>query len=71
MLMGITIYNDFIGNLNVVAPLYGTAQDSPSGIPSADPGFQSVHALQTVILEHFNCTLILKWKLSHLVFRSF
>ncbi|PKH66891.1 hypothetical protein CXF59_13320 [Flavobacterium sp. ALD4] len=39
------IYNDFIGNLNVVAPLYGTAQDSPSGIPSADPGFQSVHAL--------------------------
>jgi hypothetical protein len=29
----------------VVAPLYGTAQDSPSGIPSADPGFQSVHAL--------------------------
>jgi hypothetical protein len=41
MLMG-TIYNDFIGNLNVVAPLYGTAQDSPSGIPSADPGFQSV-----------------------------
>jgi outer membrane receptor protein involved in Fe transport len=22
------IYNDFIGNLNVVAPLYGTAQDS-------------------------------------------
>jgi hypothetical protein len=60
------IYNDFIGNLNVVAPLYGTAQDSQSGIPSADPGFQSVHALQ-VILEHFNCTLILKWKLSHLV----
>jgi outer membrane receptor protein involved in Fe transport len=39
------IYNDFIGNLNVVAPLYGTAQDSPSGTPSADPGFQSVHAL--------------------------
>jgi outer membrane receptor protein involved in Fe transport len=35
------IYNDFIGNLN--APLYGTAQES--GIPSADPGFQSVHAL--------------------------
>jgi hypothetical protein len=39
MLMGITIYNDFIGNLNVVVPLYGTAQDSPSGIPSADPDF--------------------------------
>jgi hypothetical protein len=41
------IYNDFIGNINVVAPLYGTAQDSPSGTPSADPGFQSVHALST------------------------
>ena len=39
------IYNDFIGNLNVVAPLYGNAQDSPSSTPSADPGFQSVHAL--------------------------
>jgi hypothetical protein len=23
-MLGITIYNDFIGNLNVVAPLYGT-----------------------------------------------
>jgi outer membrane receptor protein involved in Fe transport len=41
------IYNDFIGNINVVAPLYGTAQYSPSGTPSADPGFQSVHALST------------------------
>jgi outer membrane receptor protein involved in Fe transport len=42
------IYNDFIGNLNVVAPLYGTTQDAPSGTPSAtDPGFQSVHALST------------------------
>jgi hypothetical protein len=67
MLMGITIYNDFIGNLNVVAPLYGTAQDSPSGIPSADLDFSLFMLLQTVILEHFNCTLILKWKLSHLV----
>jgi hypothetical protein len=50
----------------VVAPLYGTAQDSPSGIPSADPDFSLFMLLQTVILEHFNCTL-LKWKLSHLV----
>ena len=41
------IYNDFIGNLNVVAPLYGTVQDSPSMTPSADPGFQTVHALST------------------------
>jgi outer membrane receptor protein involved in Fe transport len=38
------IYNDFIGNLNVVAPLYGTAQDSPSGIQALTL-FQSVHAL--------------------------
>ena len=41
------IYNDFIGNLNVVTPLYGTVQDSPSMTPSADPGFQTVHALST------------------------
>jgi hypothetical protein len=53
MLMGYNIYNDFIGNLNVVAPLYGTTQDAPSGI-LADPGFQSVHALQLEILELFN-----------------
>ncbi|MBA4153149.1 TonB-dependent receptor [Flavobacterium sp.] len=42
------IYNDFIGNLNVVAPLYGTAQDAPD--PTAGPtnaGTQSLHALQT------------------------
>jgi hypothetical protein len=51
----------------VVAPLYGTAQDSPSGIPSADPDFSLFMLSQTVILEHFNCILILKWKLSHLV----
>jgi outer membrane cobalamin receptor len=32
------IYNDFIGNLNVVAPYYGTAQDNPSTNPgSANP----------------------------------
>lgn len=42
------IYNDFIGNLNVLAPLYGEAQDSPNlaGGPT-DLGFQSVHAIQT------------------------
>ncbi len=42
------IYNNFIGNLNVVAPLYGTAQDSPNvlGGPT-DTGAQSVDALAT------------------------
>lgn len=42
------IYNDFIGNLNVVAPLYGTAQDAPNaaGGPT-DLGFQTIHALTT------------------------
>jgi len=42
------IYNNFIGNLNVAAPLYGTAQDAPNiaGGP-ADLGFQSIHALTT------------------------
>jgi outer membrane receptor protein involved in Fe transport len=40
------IYNDFIGNLTVVAPLYGTAQDAPSLTAGpSDAGFQSVHAL--------------------------
>jgi hypothetical protein len=65
-MLGITIYNDFIGNLNVVAPLYGT-RDSPSGIQALTLDFSLFMLLQTVILEHFNCTLILKWKLSHLV----
>lgn len=47
------IYNNFIGNLNVVAPLYGTAQDSPSATSSdltvfpGDEGSRSVHALRT------------------------
>lgn len=42
------IYNNFIGNLNVVAPLYGTAQDAPNATPNpADLGWQSVHALGT------------------------
>lgn len=41
------IYNDFIGNLNVVSTYYGTAQDNPNllGGPT-DPGFQSVRGLQ-------------------------
>lgn len=47
------IYNNFIGNLNVVAPLYGVVQNSPSlGNPDVavfptDAGSQSVHALRT------------------------
>jgi outer membrane cobalamin receptor len=42
------IYNDFIGNLNVVAPLYGQTQDAPNpaGGPT-DPGFQSLVALKS------------------------
>lgn len=41
------IYNDFIGNLNVVAPYYGTAQDSPNPLAGpTDPGVQTLHALQ-------------------------
>lgn len=41
------IYNDFIGNLNVVAPFYGTAADSPNPLAGpTDPGAQSLHALQ-------------------------
>jgi len=41
------IYNDFIGNLNVIAPYYGTTQDSPNATPNpADPGFQTLAALQ-------------------------
>ncbi|WP_166921245.1 TonB-dependent receptor [Flavobacterium poyangense] len=41
------IYNHFIGNLNVVAPYYGTAQDSPNPLLGpTDKGVQSLHALQ-------------------------
>jgi outer membrane cobalamin receptor len=41
------IYNDFIGNLNVVAPFYGTAQDTPNPLAApTDPGVQTLHALQ-------------------------
>ena len=43
------IYNNFIGNLNVVAPLYGTTQNSPNlpspAILATDKGAQSVYAL--------------------------
>ncbi|TRX40465.1 TonB-dependent receptor domain-containing protein [Flavobacterium restrictum] len=42
------IYNDFIGNLNVVAPLYGKTQDAPNPLAgAADGGAQTLHALQT------------------------
>jgi len=43
------IYNNFIGNLNVVSTFYGTAQDSPNlptTVPTTDPGAQSIRALQ-------------------------
>lgn len=45
------IYNNFIGNLTVVAPLYGVVQDAPN-VPNAanlftDTGAQSVHAIST------------------------
>jgi hypothetical protein len=44
------IYNNFIGNLNVVAPLYGTASetfDFAQGAPTyvANPAVQTLHAL--------------------------
>ena len=39
------IYNDFIGNLNVAAPYYGTTQDSPD-LTSLNAGSRSVLALQ-------------------------
>lgn len=40
------VYNNFLGNLTVVAPLYGTAMDNPNiaGGP-ADAGFRSIHAI--------------------------
>ncbi|MDY0990362.1 TonB-dependent receptor [Flavobacterium sp. CFBP9031] len=41
------IYNNFIGNLNVVSPFYGTAQDNPNiAAGTSDPGVQSIRALQ-------------------------
>ncbi|MBP1225860.1 TonB-dependent receptor domain-containing protein [Flavobacterium sp. 1355] len=41
------IYNNFIGNLNVIAPFYGTAQDNPNiAAGTSDPGVQSIRAIQ-------------------------
>lgn len=44
------IYNNFIGNLNVISTYYGTAQDNPAlpnpSAPITDPGAQSIRALQ-------------------------
>jgi hypothetical protein len=49
------IYNDFIGNLNVV--LLNLLQDSPEISIQALTWISSLFMLsQTVILEHFNCT---------------
>jgi outer membrane receptor protein involved in Fe transport len=41
------IYNNFLGNLIVVAPYYGKAMDAPNaaGNPLTDLGTQSIHAL--------------------------
>ena len=42
------MYNDFIGNLTVLTPLYGTAQDAPNPLLGAsDPGAQSIDAIVT------------------------
>ena len=38
------IYNNFIGQVNALAPLYGDAQDSPT-ITSANPGALAVNAI--------------------------
>lgn len=41
------VYNDFIGNTTAIATYYGMAQDSPNPLGgAADPGAQSLHALQ-------------------------
>jgi hypothetical protein len=42
------IYNNFIGNLNVITPLYGTAFDGGLTDPE---GSKALHALQMEILE--------------------
>ena len=40
------VYNNFIGNVNAVAPLYGTAQDAPDfAAPITNAGKQSIVAL--------------------------
>jgi outer membrane receptor protein involved in Fe transport len=38
------VYNNFLGNVNALTPLYGTAQDSPN-ITTANPGSAAVNAL--------------------------
>ena len=42
------VYNNFIGNTNVIAPLYGTAVDSPNpaGDPNTDSGTLAFKALR-------------------------
>ena len=41
------IYNNFIGNVNVIAPYYGTAVDAPNPLGGAtDTGAQSLHAIK-------------------------
>jgi outer membrane cobalamin receptor len=42
------VYNNFIGNVNVVAPLYGTVMDAPNpaGDPNTDAGTLAFKALQ-------------------------
>lgn len=41
------IYNDFLGNVTALAPLYGVAQDAPNpaGNPLTDLGTQTIHAI--------------------------
>jgi hypothetical protein len=40
------VYNNFLGNLTVVAPYYGTAQDSPNPLAGpTDAGAQTLHAI--------------------------
>jgi outer membrane receptor for ferrienterochelin and colicin len=40
-------YKNFIGNVNVVAPYYGIAQDAPNPTPNpANPGFQTLAAIR-------------------------
>jgi hypothetical protein len=41
------IYNDFIGNLTVAAPYYGTQHKMHQTTPNPDdPGYQTIKALQ-------------------------
>jgi outer membrane receptor protein involved in Fe transport len=40
------VYNNFLGNLTVVAPYYGTAQDAPNPLAGpTDAGAQTLHAI--------------------------